>query len=81
MKTALTALSASSFTAETPTGQEEISVTLHLENEDFSTCTLTLYRYDGTYCIAAVNGKAVAFVPRSQTVDLIEAVNELILGS
>ena len=81
LRTALRALSASSFTEETPTGQEEISLTVHLDNEDFPTFTLTLYRYDGTNCIAAVDGKTVAFVPRSQTVDLIEAVNELTLGS
>ena len=81
LKTALRAISASSFTEETPTGQEEISLTVHLDNEDFPTFTLTLYRLDGTNCIAAVDGKAVALVSRSQTVDLIEAVNELTLGS
>ena len=81
LRTALRALSASSFTEETPTGQEEISLTVHLDNEDFPTFTMTLYRYDGTNCIAVVDGKTVAFVSRSQTVDLIEAVNELTLGS
>ena len=81
LKTALRAISASSFTDETPTGQEEISLTVHLDNENFPTFTLTLYRLDGTNCIAAVDGKAVALVSRSKTVDLIEAVNELILGS
>ena len=80
LKTALRAISASSFTDETPTGQEEISLTVHLDNEDFPTFTLTLYRLDGTNCIATVDGKAVALVSRSKTVDLIEAVNELILG-
>ena len=79
-KTALRAVSASNFTDETPTGQEEISLTVHLDNEDFPTFTLTLYRLDGTNCIAAVDGKTVATVPRSQTVDLVEAINELILG-
>ena len=81
LKTALRAISASSFTDETPTGQEEISLTVHLNNENFPTFTLTLYRLDGTNCIATVDGKAVALVSRSKTVDLIEAVNELILGS
>ena len=81
LKTALRAISASSFTDETPTGQEEISLTVHLDNENFPTFTLTLYRLDGTNCIATVDGKAVALVSRSQTVDLIEAVNELTLGS
>ena len=81
LKTALRAISASSFTDETPTGQEEISLTVHLDNEDFPTFTLTIYRLDGTNCIATVDGKAVALVSRSKTVDLIEAVNELTLGS
>ncbi len=81
LRTALRAISASSFTDETPTGQEEISLTVHLDNEDFPTFTLMLYRLDGTSCIAAVDGKTVALVSRSQTVDLIEAVNELTLGS
>ena len=66
---ALRALSASSFTDEEPTGQEEISLTLHLDNEDFPAFTLTLYRYDGENCIAAVDGESVAFVSRSQKPD------------
>ena len=81
LRTALRAVLASSFTDEAPTGQEEISLTVHLDNEDFPTFTLTLYRLDGTNCIAAVDGETVALVSRSQTVDLIEAVNELTLGS
>lgn len=81
LKTALRAISASSFTEETPTGQEEISLTVHLDNEDSPTFTLTLYRLDGMNCIATVGGKPVALVSRSKTVDLIEAVNELALGS
>lgn len=81
LKTALCAVSASDFTEETPSGQEEISLTVHLDNEDFPTFTLTFYRYDGKNCIAAIDGKTAAFVSRSQTVDLIEAVNALTLGS
>lgn len=80
LKTALLAVSASGFTEETPDGQEEISLTVYLDNEDFPTYTLTLYRYDGTNCLAAVDGRTVAFVSRSKTVDLIEAVNALTLG-
>ena len=80
LKTALRAISAFRFTDETPAGQEEISLTVHLDNEDFPTVTLMLYRLDGTNCVAAVDGKTVALVSRSKTVDLIEAVNELTLG-
>ena len=76
---ALRALSATSFTDEAPTGQEEISLTLHLDNEDFPTFTLTLYRYDGENCIACVDGEPVALVSRAQTVDLVEAVRAVVL--
>lgn len=78
---ALRALSASSFTDEKPTGQEEISLTLHLDNEDFPAFTLTLYRCDGETCIAEVDGEPVAFVSRSRTVDLVEAVRTLTLSA
>lgn len=78
---ALRALAATNFTVETPTGQEEISLTLHLDNEDFSTFTLTLYRYDGESCIACVDGEPIAFVFRDKTVDLIEAVRAVTLGA
>ena len=78
---ALHALSATSFTDEAPTGQEEISLTLHLDNEDFPTFTLTLYRLDGESCIACVDGESVAFVSRDKAVDLIEAVRAVTLGA
>ena len=80
LRTALRSLSASTFTEEAPAGQEEISLTIHLDNKDFPTFTLTLYRHDGTNCLATVDGEPVAFVPRSKTVDLIEAVNKVTLG-
>ena len=81
LRTALRSLTAVSFTDEQPTGQEEISLTLHLDNENFPTFTLALYRYDGENCLACVDGEPVAFVSRSQTVDLLEAIRTLTLGS
>lgn len=81
LKTALTSLSAQEFTTEKAAGRQEISLTVHLASEDFPTVTLTLCRLDGTSCIAAVDGKTVALVSRSQTVNLVEAVNALTLGS
>lgn len=79
IRSALRAVSASGFTAEKPDGAEEISLTVYLENETFPTFTLTLFRYDGDNCLALVNGEPTAFVSRSKTVDLIEAVNRLTL--
>lgn len=81
LRTALRSLSAVGFTEEQPEGQEEIKVTIHLDNAYFSTFVLSVYRYDGTNCIAEVDGVPTAFVSRSQTVNLIEAVNGLILGA
>lgn len=47
----------------------------------FPTFTLTLYRHNGSTCLASVDGSPVAYVQRTQAVDLIEAVNQVILGS
>ena len=80
IQSAITALSASAFTEETPTQKEEIRFTLYLSSESFPELEITLYRYDGESCLAQVNGESTAFVPRSQVVDLIEAVNALVLG-
>lgn len=81
LRTALRSLSAVSFTEEQPEGKKEIKVTLHLDNAYIQTFELSIYRCDGTNCIAEVDGVPTAFVSRAQTVNLIEAVNELILGT
>ena len=81
LRTALRSLTAVSFTDEAPAGQEEISLVIHLDNEAFPTFTLTLYRYDGENCLAAVDGEPAAFVSRAQTVDLVEAVRARTLGA
>lgn len=80
LKSALTALTADSFTDEEAAQKEEISITLYLDNDAFPQTTIKLYRYDGSTCLAAVDGKSIALVPRSQTVDLIEAVNAIVLS-
>ena len=77
---AVGAILADSFTDETPAGKEEIELTFHLENENWPEIRLTLYRYDGSSCLAQINGETVALVSRSSVVDLIEAVNAIVLG-
>ena len=77
---ALQALTADSFTGEEPTGQEEISFTLRLSLEGEPTVSIQFYRYDGTYCLAVVDGQPTALVTRSQVVDLQEAVYAVVLG-
>lgn len=79
IQSAIEALKADSFTDEQATQKKEISLTLHLDNENFPEVTIDLYRYDGSNCLAVVDGKPVSLVSRSQVVDLIEAVNEIVL--
>ena len=77
---ALEALEAYSFTGESPAQALEISLTLTLENEEVPETSIALYRYDGSYCLAVVDGEPTALVQRSAAVDLIEAVNAFVLG-
>lgn len=79
-QSAMEALEAESFTSEEPTRKEEISLTLTLGLEGDPTVTIELYRYDGDSCLAVVDGAPVSLVPRSEVVDLIEAVNAIVLN-
>lgn len=76
---ALTALTATEFKNEENGGKEEISLTLHLNDEDDPTVHIALYRWDGASCMAVVDGKPTAFMTRSKVVDLMEAVNAIVL--
>ncbi len=76
---ALGSVKATSFTDETPAQKEEISLKIYLDNSNVSEVSLALYRYDGSSCLAQVDGKTVALVDRSSVVDLIEAVNSIVL--
>lgn len=76
--TALAALSASRFDGGGASGEEEISLRATLASGD--EITLRLYRADGESCYAEVDGEGIGYVPRSQAVDLIEAVNAVVLG-
>ena len=76
---ALESLAAGEFTSERASGQQEISLTLHLDNEDYPEVTITLYRHDGTQCLAAVDGRSIAYIPRSEAVELMEAIRAIVL--
>ena len=76
---ALTALSASGF-EDGAAGEIEISLTAVLDLEDAPEVRITLCRADGESCTAEVDGVMIGTVPRSQAVDLIEAVNAIVLG-
>ncbi|MGN1166682.1 MAG: DUF4340 domain-containing protein [Lachnospiraceae bacterium] len=79
LKGAIKDLKAEEFTDAGPDGKEEIRLTLHLENESFPQIEIVLYRHDGETCLAEINRSPVAYVDRSDVVDLIEAVNSIIL--
>ena len=80
LENSLEALTAAQFTEETPNRQEEISLTLHLENPNHPELEITLYRYDGSDCLAEVDGESFALIPRSEAVDLIESIRSIVLN-
>lgn len=73
-------LEANSFTDEEPTEKEEISVVVYLDNENYPEVSIELYRYDGENCLAVVDGETVSLVRRSDVIDVIEAVNTIVLN-
>lgn len=77
---ALEALSADSFTDAAPGEVEEIGLVLHLDNENISQVEIRLYRYDGASCLAVVDGGTVSLVSRSSVMDLVEAVQAIVLS-
>ena len=73
-------LNATEFISEQPTQKEEVSLTVHLDNENFPQVQIELYRYDGSHCLAVVDGESVSLVERTAVVDLIEAVHAIVLN-
>lgn len=80
VEAAVSGLSVSSFTDVLDPGETEISFTATLSLEGSPEVSVTLHRVDGERCCAEVDGEAIGYVPRSQVVDLIEAVNAIVLG-
>ena len=79
LQSTLEALAADEFTDERPTEREEVSLTVHLDNESFPQVEIKLYRYDGSRCLAVVDGESASLVDRTAVVDLIEAVHAIVL--
>lgn len=80
LQTALENLSADSFTDEVPSEKEEISLTVYLDNENFPQVKIQLYRYDGSLCLAVIDGETVSLVDRSAVMELVEAVQSIVLN-
>ena len=55
-------------------------MTVHLNNENYQEMKIELYRYDGERCLAVVDEKPLALVERGYVVDLMEAVNGIVLN-
>ena len=79
LRSSLENLTADEFTDERPSQKEEIGLTIHLDNENFPQVEIKLYRYDGSRCLAVVDGESVSLVERTAVVDLIEAVHAIVL--
>lgn len=80
IQTALYALTAHTFSDSPPEGKVEICLTLHLSDENFSTVELCLYRYDGTSCLATLDGETIGLLSRSAVMDLVESIQAIVLG-
>lgn len=77
---ALYAMTADSFTDELPTQVEEIGLKLHLDSENFPTVEIRLYRYDGTSCLAIVDGNPICLVSRTSAMELVETLQAIVLN-
>lgn len=67
------------FITDKPSGKKEISLAVYLDNENHPKVEIELYRHGSEDCLAVVDGETLALVPRSDVVDLIEAVYAIIL--
>ena len=81
LKSELLSLTADSFTDETPSEKEEISLAVYLDNESFPQVMIQLYRYNGSLCLAVVDGETVSLVDRSAVINLVESVQSIVLNN
>ena len=79
LRAELKSIMADDFTSEFPTEKEEIQLTLYLDNETFPEVQIAFYRYDGKQCLAVVDGESVSLVERADVMELVEAVQAIIL--
>ena len=63
-----------------PERSEEIRFLFRQDHPTFPQVELVFYQYDSEVCLVTLNGESTVFVARSQVVELVEAVNQLVLG-
>lgn len=78
---ALASLTADIFTTEGDTAKLELGIKILMDNEAHPQLDICLYRRDGQNCTAVIDGAVTALVTRADVVDMIEAVNAIILGT
>lgn len=79
-QSALAGLTADTFTTTKPDGKEELRLTVHLDSASFPAVEIVLYRYDGSFCLATVDGTPTAYVARTDAMELVEAINAIVLS-
>lgn len=78
---ALDAMEATGSAAEIlPERSEEIRFLFRQDHKTYPEVELVFYQYDSQTCLVTLNGNSTVFVARSQVVELVEAVNQLVLG-
>ena len=80
LQIAIEDLTADSFTSETPSQRQEVALTVYLDHETFPQVEIALYRYDGSHCLAVVDGTPACLVSRADAVNLMETVRSTVLG-
>ena len=46
----------------------------------FPEIEIILYRYDGSNCLAVIDGESVSLVPRASVMELVETVQAIVLN-
>ncbi len=78
--TAVDALTINSFTNEENGDTLELSMTLQLSDERYSSVEMEIYQYDSEDCLVLVDGEPVGLLERSLMADLREALTTIVLG-
>ena len=79
--TALDEMTSAGYAAETlPERSKEIRFLFHQNHSAYPQVELVFYQYDGDVCLVTLNGNSTVFVSRTQVVELVEAVNHVVLG-
>lgn len=68
-----------SFVDEEASKKKELTVIIYQDVEGYEEMTIDFYQYNGEGCLAYLNGECIGLVLRSDVVDVIEALNSIVL--